>query len=264
MSQSICSSCEKEITSAEIIISSTVKLCQDCSNCSICNKQVTIDQIRLCLSHNNPIRHDSCARVLNQHSPNVPRQRCCHLDERGQQCDSWFPAVDKSKLCPLHSQSVRTNGRVENTPLYIDLVNDERSYCYHFLDGTEQKQEKTLIFEFKDDESGTVFDKLDSHIAFLEKVIEDVKARLHEARAVKSEKLDELTEDQREERRKVKIDKAFKPSATKTASFKSDPIAHLTKKQGMSASDANDLLNMDMDALLAKFEASKKLKENKL
>ena len=261
MSQSICSVCEEPITGPEIIVGN-MSLCMSCSNCSICSKQVTIDQIRLCLSNKTPIRHDSCARVLNQYSPNVPRRRCIHLDERGQQCDTWFAAIDKSKLCPSHSQSVQTNGRIENSPRYIDLVNDERSYCYHFLDGTEQKQEQTLIFQFKDDESGTVFDKLDAHISFLEKVIEDMKARLHSARAVKAEKFDELTEDQRAERRKVKIEKSFK-QPEKVKSFKADPVSFLSKKQGMSKEDASDLLSMDMDSLLAKFQASKKLKENK-
>jgi hypothetical protein len=152
-----------------------------------------------------------------------------------------------------------TNGRIENSPKYIDLVNDERSYCYHFLDGSAQYQSQKLIFEFADDSEGSLYDKLDNHIAFLEKVIEDVKARLHSARAVKSEKLDSLSEEERAERRKVKIDKAFK--ADKVKSFKADPVGNLVKKQGMSASDASDLLNMDMDALLAKFASAKKNKE---
>jgi hypothetical protein len=257
MSQSICSICENPISSAEIIINSEVKLCQNCSNCSICKSQVTIDQIRNCLAHGRDIKHDTCTRV--------PHRRCIYLDERGTQCDTWFKAVDSNKLCEVHRNILSSNDHIneENKAKYIDLVNDERAYCYHFLDGEAQCQKQDLIFQFKDDESGTIFDKLDSHIAFIEKVIEDMKARLHSARAAKSEALDSLTEEERVERRKVKIDKAFKPEKTKAPSLKSDPIGHLVKKNNMSKQDASDLLSMDTDVLLAKFALAKKNKELK-
>jgi hypothetical protein len=256
MPQSTCIICEQPITTAEIIISTNSKVCQNCSNCSICNKQVTIDEIRLCLANKNPIRHDKCARV--------PRRRCFYLDERGQQCDTWFTAIDTNKLCPAHRKIISPNKfSEENNPKYIDLVNDERKYCYHFLSGESQNQSQELIHEFKDDETGTVFEKLDTHIAFIEKVIEDMKARLHSARAVKAEKLDDLSEEERKELRKIKIDKSFKLLKVKTPSLKSDPIGHLIKKQGMSKQDASDLLSMDTDALLAKFEAARKNKETK-
>ena len=250
---SICSICERPIETPEIIISPSVKLCVPCGNCSICHKQVTIDQIRICLNHGRDIKHDNCARV--------PHRRCIYLDERGQQCDKWFRAINASKLCDVHSRCNSPSLSEESKVRYIDLVNDERKYCYHFLDGSAQLQSKTLIYEFKDDSEGSLFDKLDSHIAFLEKVIEDTKARLHSARATKAEKLDELTEEERVERRKVKIDKTINPTKAKVVSFKADPIGNLVKKNNMSQSDASDLLNMDMDALLAKFKASKKLKE---
>ena len=256
MSLSICSICETLIDGPEVIISAERKLCNSCANCSICKKQVTIDQIRLCINNNNVIKHDSCARV--------PHRRCIFLDERGQQCDTWFKAVDKNKLCPSHREiiSPARNGNEQSSQNYIDLVNDERKYCYHFLDGSSQNQSQTLIYEFKDDSEGTVFDKLDSHIAFIEKVIEDMKARLHSAREVKLEKLDALSESERVELRKHKIDREFKKEPKeKTKSFKADPVGFLSKKNNMSKSDASDLLSMDMDALLAKFELAKKNKE---
>jgi|ERR1035441_3518916 hypothetical protein len=192
----------------------------------------------------------------------IPYRRCFYLDERGVQCDSWFPAVDSKKLCPAHSEIIGTSSKVneEAKVKYIDLVNDERKYCYHFLSGEAQNQSQDLIHEFKDDSEGSVFEKLDTHIAFIEKVIEDMKARLHSARAVKSEKLDELSEEERKELRKIKIDKAFKPEKEKTKSFKADPVEFLSKKQGMSKEDASALLNMDTEALLAKFKAAKKNK----
>jgi hypothetical protein len=144
---------------------------------------------------------------------------------------------------------------------YIDLVNDERTYCYHFLNGEAQCQSKELIFEFKDDESGTIFHKLDTHIAFLEKVREDISARIHATRAVRSEKLDDLTEDERKELRKQKIEKIFTEPKAKKKSFKADPIGNLTKT-GISAEKAKAMLDIDdIDAFLEKFN---KAKENKV
>lgn len=249
-----CIICEEPITGPEIIVGNS-SICVTCGNCSVCDKQVNIDEIRNCLAHNSPIRHNSCARV--------PRRRCIYLDERGQQCDIWFPAVDSNKICPTH-RGIISPGSLspENTPRYIDLVNDERKYCYHFLDGTTQAQPQKLIFEFKDDLEGTVYEKLDVHIAFLEKVIEDMKTRLHSARDVKSEKLDALSEAERVELRKIKVSKAINPERAK--SFKSDPVGNLMKKQGMSKEDATDMLSLDVDALLAKFAEAKKNKESNL
>jgi hypothetical protein len=197
----------------------------------------------------------------------TPHRQCHYLNERGQQCDEWFAAVDTNKLCARHREIITPNGRLneQTTPKYIDLVNDERAYCYHFLDGTAQNQSKELIFEFKDDEEGTIFEKLDAHIAFIEKVLEDVKARMHSARAVKSEKLDELTEEERKKLRSQKIDKVFKQKEPKekAPTFKADPIGFLARKQGMSKTDASNLLLMDEDALLEKFARAKLAKKEK-
>lgn len=195
----------------------------------------------------------------------IPYRRCHYIDNRGEQCETWFPAVDTNKLCAPHSQIISPsprNGNDEAKVRYIDLVNDERAYCYHFLSGESQNQSQTLIHEFKDDSEGTIFEKLDSHIAFIEKVIEDMKARLHSARAVRTEKLDELSESERAHLRTLKIDKEFKKKEKeKPISFKADPIGFLAKKNSMSKTDASALLDMDEDALLAKFAEAKKKKE---
>lgn len=202
---------------------------------------------------------------------NTPYRRCHYLNERGEQCETWFPAIDTNKLCPAHREIITPNGRVNEDPetkvRYIDLVNDERQYCYHFLSGESQNQSQTLIHEFKDDLEGTIFEKIDAHIAFIEKVLEDMKARLHSARAVRTEKLDELTEEERKVLRSQKIDKEFKKvPKEKLPSFKADPIGFLSKKNNMSRVDSEALLSMDDDALLAKFARAKldrQEKENK-
>jgi|SRR5882724_5022926 len=192
----------------------------------------------------------------------TPYRRCIYLSETGLQCESYFEALDDNKLCPSHrevnSPSAKNGITDEQKVRYIDLVNDERKYCYHFLDGTSQNQDQELIFQFKDDESGTVFEKLDRHIAFLEKVLEDVKARHQSSRAVRAEKLNNLTEEERKELRKIKIEKAT-TEKTKSVSFKKDPIANLAKTSKLI--DAKSLLDMDPDEMIAKF---KKARQEKL
>jgi hypothetical protein len=200
---------------------------------------------------------------------NIPYRRCHYIDELGQQCETWFPAVDTNKLCPAHGKIITPNGKLNQVDeikvKYIDLVNDERKYCYHFLSGEAQNQSQELIHEFKDDESGTIFEKLDAHIAFIEKIIEDMKARLHSARAVRAEKIDELTEEERVNLRAQKIDKAFRSEKTKEklSSFKSDPIGFLAKKNSMSRADSEALLSMDGDALIEKFARAKLARQEK-
>jgi hypothetical protein len=196
--------------------------------------------------------------------PIIPKRRCHYIDNRGIQCDTWFDAVDSRKLCPAHAEIITPgkNGNEESKVKYIDLVNDERKYCYHFLNGESQNQSQKLIFEFTDDAEGSVFEKLDNHIAFIEKVLEDMKARLHSARAVKSEKLDELSEEERKKLREHKIARATTEPQEKKASFKKDPIASLGK-HGISADKAKMMLEIDdIDAYLAKFEEAKKNKKN--
>ena len=194
----------------------------------------------------------------------TPQRRCLYLDARGQQCARYFPAVDSNKLCQDHKEIIAnpSNGHITDAPKYIDLVNDQREYCYHFLNGEAQHQDQTLIFEFKDDEGGTVYEKLDRHIAFLEKVMEDVKARLYSgARAVRIEKFEELSEEERKELRKQKVERAV-TSEKKKRSFKSDPIGALAKS-GIESDKAKTMLTMsddDIDAMIAKFN---KAKENK-
>jgi len=196
----------------------------------------------------------------------IPYRRCCYLSPEGHQCEEWFPAIDSNKLCKAHREIIspsEKNGNLESKVKYIDLVNDERKYCYHFQDGTAQCQSQTLIYEFKDDEDGTAFDKLDAHQAFLDKVIADLKARAQTASSVKREKLDSLSEEQRAELRKIKIEKFKEPKKEKVPTFKGDPIAHLAQARGLSQEDAKELLTLDTDALLAKFEQRKREKENK-
>ena len=197
---------------------------------------------------------------------NIPERRCAYLYPHGQQCDVYFQAIDSNKLCPAHREVFNGKSKTEESKVrYIDLVNDERKYCYHFQDGTAQSQSQDLIFQFKDDEDGTVFEKIDKHIAFLDKVIEDLKARHSTARQVRVEKLDQLSEEERKILREHKIERAVSggiEGAPRVPSFKKDPVGHLAKTKNMSRQDAEALLTMDEDALIEKFKKAKESKEN--
>lgn len=167
--------------------------------------------------------------------------RCEYMGpETGLQCEIWFEARERKysesgemlpMFCPEHEKGVTTqNGREK----YIELVNIQREYCNR-MD----------------------LDALDAHIAKIEAVIEDQKRDLLTARAVKQDKLQNLSEAERIERLKYKVKKSETPkSTTSTPTLKSDPVAYLGKR-GLSADKAKDLLTMNVDDLLKKYQQKK-------
>lgn len=167
----------------------------------------------------------------------TPYRRCCNINEAGLQCETWFPAINDSKLCDVHSSIATPNGTQENKVKYIDLVNTERATCH------------TMSFE-----------ELDIHIAELEKVLENQKTKLYSALATRSEKIDKLSEEERKELRKIKVDRAVRETPVRKATIKSDPIKYLMQSKGMSEQESKDMMSMDIDEYLLKY---KKNKENK-
>lgn len=173
-----------------------------------------------------------------------PIRRCYYMNEQGLQCETWFPVKhDDSKLCDVHRNVATTNGTQEQKVLYINLVNEERAICYKMSP-----------------------EELDAHIAQLEKVLEETKAKILQSKAVRKENYDKLTEEERKELRKIRVDhevkKSLVPEREKAPSFKKDPIANLMQSKGFSKEDARDLMSMDEDALLEKFRAMRAKKES--
>lgn len=116
--------------------------------------------------------------------------------------------------------------------MYIDARNAEIKYCH----------EMTI-------------DELDIHIAMIETQIAELKVKFYSARGVRGDKIEKLSDTERAARREWKAANVNEPKA-KTVKSK-DPVTHLGSKLGVNKADAKDLMNMDVEALLAKYAAAK-------
>jgi len=169
----------------------------------------------------------------------------------GLQCEIWFESQERQhdsagSLLPLYCPD-HSNGNLETDKTqYIETKNIAREFCYQ-------------MFEKCSQEEG--FNKLDAHIAKIEAEIENQKVVLYAAKAVRQEKLQNLSEDERKERLKYRVRKSESSIPTeKKETLKSNPVGYL-EKRGLSKSAAQDLLTLDPDELIAKFKAAQKKKK---
>lgn len=154
------------------------------------------------------------------------QRRCIYINETGLQCETWFPFDESQmseRLCPAHRELITPSRAANNDVIkekYIDQVNAVRAQVYQMS-----------------------FDEIDAHIASLEKELEKVKTSLFTTRAVKNEKLEQLSEEERKKLRAIKVEKAIEAKRKeKTPSFVSDPIGFLMKKYpNMSEDQAREL-----------------------
>ena len=148
--------------------------------------------------------------------------RCNYVPDGGQQCDHW---ITPGPRCPLHinhvSASAASNGI--NTQSYLEIRNSEAQLCYQMS-----------------------LEELDAHIAKLEGVIEQEKAKSQSARAVRADKIDKLSEEEREVRRKIKTEqKEKKASEPKKVTIKSDPIRFFMQTYNISEAAAKLKLGIE-------------------
>ena len=177
---------------------------------------------------------------------NELHRRCIYIDSDGIQCEHWVPISKNTKLCLVHSDTINPTDSPESKERYIDLVNDQREFCYQFKDGSESHQDKTLVFEFKDDGEGTKLDKIEKHIAFLERVLEDVRARTYATKAIRGEQLDALSEEERKKRRAIKVERVARETREKKPTIKSDPVKYLMMKNPkMTEAMAREFLGLN-------------------
>jgi len=146
--------------------------------------------------------------------------------------------VDGEKFCPKYHRGIpATNGNDLQKQTYIDACNKVRSIA------------ATLSFE-----------QLDEHIQKLEAEFEELKATLKrdilQYRAVRSERIEKMTEDERRELRKIKIQ--HEVHSKKQAEPKPKTIeGKLAKVLKTSESTAKDMLSMDFDSLMEKYKKAK-------
>jgi len=132
--------------------------------------------------------------------------RCAYIPDGGQQCDNWFKRQTDNRameFCPLHEGMISPTlaAKDVNKQTYIEIRNAEVTLC-----------------------ASMTFEELDAHIAELERVIEVEKAKLYSSRGVRADKLDKLSEEEREVRRKIRVEKQEEAKLPKKPTIKNDPI----------------------------------------
>lgn len=159
----------------------------------------------------------------------------CRYESDGHQCQSWFPRdEDEPYICPVHSGILDPSIAIvseETKTIYIERVNEIRKFV-----------------------SAMTLDEIAEHRAHLEHKLEELRTEIQTTRQVEREKLNDLSESERDERRKIFLPKKpekqqkLNQPKVKAPSLKKDPTAYL-KSVGIGA----DLLSMDTDELIAKF-----------
>lgn len=153
--------------------------------------------------------------------------RCRYIPDSGIQCETWFrrdPENNPSYLCPLHINQIspKLAAQDENKTPYLEIRNKEAQSCYAM----------TLT-------------ELDAHINGLERILEEQKAKVHAARAVRVDKIDKLTEEERDVRRKIRTERNESSLKPKKATIKTDPIRYMMQTHNLSEAAAKKLLGME-------------------
>lgn len=159
--------------------------------------------------------------------------RCRYVSDDGLECEKWFqptPEMNSGKdprFCELHRGIV--------SPSTITTTDNTKSQYIEV-----RNQEVALVVDM-------TLEQIDAHIAGLEKQLELLKTRVISSRAVRADKIEKLTDEERAARKKIHVERPAtndKPKAAKPASIKKDPVAALMAK-GMSEKMARQLLDME-------------------
>lgn len=162
--------------------------------------------------------------------------RCHYVSDDSIECASWFPRGE-GNLCIVHrgmvSTSLAANGH--NKPEYISKVKEVELSLRAKLDG-KTTQESCSI--------------LDAHIAGIERIIEEQKLLALTARALRSEVIEGLSDEERQIRRRMKVPKSEgiekKKSSGKLIGTNEEKIQKLiAKHSGMTEAGARMLLGLD-------------------
>lgn len=162
--------------------------------------------------------------------------RCHYVSEDSNECASWFPRGE-GNLCIIHrgmmSTSLAANGY--NKPEYLSARKEVELSLRSRLEG-KNAQESCSI--------------LDEHIAGIERIIEEQKLLALTARALRSEVIEGLSDEERQIRRRMKVSSPNKTETkSKTGKIKGtneEMIAKLmARHSGMTEVGAKMLLGLD-------------------
>ena len=164
--------------------------------------------------------------------------RCHYVSEQGLECASWFPRGE-GNLCVIHrgmiSHAMAANGL--NKPEYISARQQYESDFRASYILAETNQEKCVI--------------LDAHIAAIEKIIEQERVKSQVARALRSEVINGMSEEEIQLRRNMKVPKSesskeSKPRQGKLKGTPEDMIKQtMSKWPNMTEAGARMLLGLD-------------------
>lgn len=161
--------------------------------------------------------------------------RCHYVSDDSIECASWFPRGE-GNLCIVHrgtiSSSLAANGH--NKEQYIGARKEAELSMRDKIAG-KPSQEQLVI--------------LDAHIAGIEKAIEAQKLEALVSRAIRSEVIEGLSDEERQIRRRMKVPKSenvAKKSSGKIIGTNEEKIAKLmAKHSGMTEAGARMLLGLD-------------------
>ena len=155
--------------------------------------------------------------------------RCAFESVDGTECQSWFPSHEGT-LCIIHrginSAVLASNGI--NKAEFIAETNDEQKSLRELIAGKSANEACSL---------------LDAHIAKLEKIIEAEKNKYYSARAIRAEVIEGLSEEERQIRRRAKVDsrpnevKEKKSSKKMVNMSKDEMVQSMLKKYPMLGLD---------------------------
>lgn len=162
--------------------------------------------------------------------------RCHYVSEDKIECASWFPRGE-GNLCIVHRGVISTS-------MAANGINKEQYI------GARKEAELSLREKLEGKTPQECCNTLDAHIASIEKIIEEQKLLALTARAIRSEVIEGLSEEERQIRRRMKVPKSEsngKPkSSGKIIGTNEEKIAKLMAKHpGMTELAAKMLLGLD-------------------
>lgn len=123
--------------------------------------------------------------------------RCHYVGPNSIECEIWFlKAGESDTLCPIHKGSLSAG-------LVANGTADKADFYAH-----RDRVVQPLVEATKGMSDSEAFDYYNNHIAGLERKIEELKLEAMHARALKQGKLEKLSDDEREQRRKIRPMKA--------------------------------------------------------